>query len=219
MSPVTRCLWLASNEPSCKRLRDLGPKETSYMPDFVFGYGSLVNTKTHGYRDVKPAEIKGWRRRWCQREDRPWAFLAVRPFENALLRGVVARVAEDDWADLDRREASYVRTEVQCGPQDSVALYWVADGTYPPVARPRPILLSYLDVCVEGYQAAFGPDGHQPFFETTDGWEFPIVDDRCAPIYPRTTRPGLSVQASTDQALAGLGIAPLALSAVMKELE
>ncbi len=29
-----------------------------------FGYGSLVNLRTHGYDDPRPATLHGWRRVW-----------------------------------------------------------------------------------------------------------------------------------------------------------
>ncbi len=212
---------MASAESSFAQVveRDCEWGETVFMPDFVFGYGSLVNALTHSFADVRPAKVLGWRRRWCQREDRPWAFLAVRPVESAMLSGVIARVPANDWEALDEREASYQRGLVEVAPATSAAMYWVADETFPPVTRPRPILLSYLDVCVEGYQSVFGPKGHLPFFDTTDGWDLPIVDDRSAPIYARHTKPGSEVLASTDKALANLGVLPKLLSAVMKELE
>jgi hypothetical protein len=48
-----------------------------------------------------------------------------------------------------------------------------------------PVLLSYLDVVVQGYVRAFGLAGVQHFFDTTDGWEAPILNDRTEPRYPR----------------------------------
>ena len=48
-----------------------------------------------------------------------------------------------------------------------------------------PIALSYLDVVVQGYLAEFGEAGVARFFETTDGWDAPVLNDRDAPIYRR----------------------------------
>lgn len=186
------------------------------MPEFVFGYGSLVNAKTHDYKEMRPAHLEGWRRRWCQREDRPWAFLAVRPSPGDVLSGVTARVPQHDWAALDQREASYTRDLIDGG---GTALYWVADGTYPPVARPRPILLSYLDVCAEGYHDVFGPTEASAFFDATDGWDLPVIDDRAEPIYMRHTGPDPHILERTDRTLSRLGVRPRPLSSVMKELE
>ncbi|WP_323785658.1 hypothetical protein [Thalassovita sp.] len=49
----------------------------------------------------------------------------------------------------------------------------------------HPILLSYLDVVVQGYHQEFGEQGVTRFFQTTDGWDAPILDDRKQPHYPR----------------------------------
>jgi hypothetical protein len=50
---------------------------------------------------------------------------------------------------------------------------------------PAPILMSYLDVVVQGYLREFGQAGAEDFFATTDGWDIPVLDDRAAPRYPR----------------------------------
>ena len=49
----------------------------------------------------------------------------------------------------------------------------------------HPILLSYLDVVVQGYLREFGRDGVERFFATTSGWDAPILNDRAEPRYPR----------------------------------
>lgn len=40
------------------------------------------------------------------------------------------------------------------------------------------ILLSYLDVVVQEYLRVFGIDGLSHFFDTTDGWDTPVLNDR-----------------------------------------
>jgi hypothetical protein len=47
------------------------------------------------------------------------------------------------------------------------------------------ILLSYLDVVVQGFFREYGAEGVQRFFDTTDGWEVPVLNDRGNPRYPR----------------------------------
>ena len=47
------------------------------------------------------------------------------------------------------------------------------------------LLLSYIDVVVQGYFRMFGEPGVQDFFDTTAGWGAQIINDRAAPIYPR----------------------------------
>jgi hypothetical protein len=47
------------------------------------------------------------------------------------------------------------------------------------------ILLSYLDVVVQGFLKEFGESGVTRFFDTTDGWNTPVLNDRNDPRYPR----------------------------------
>jgi len=66
-----------------------------------------------------------------------------------------------------------------------IAVYAVSDiNSSAPSAR-HPVLLSYLDVVVQGYLQVFGRDGADHFFATTDGWDAPVLNDRAAPRYPR----------------------------------
>jgi hypothetical protein len=40
-------------------------------------------------------------------------------------------------------------------------------------------------VVVQGYLREFGEAGVKRFFDTTDGWEAPVLNDRADPVYPR----------------------------------
>lgn len=189
------------------------------MDGYVFGYGSLVNARTHDYGTVHPARVTGWRRRWCQAKGRAWAFLAVTPSPETVLDGVIAEVPGPAWADLDQREFSYDRVEtdsVEHPLPDAVRVqhYWVPDGKHTAPAETQPVLLSYLDTCVEGYLDIFGEAGPGRFFETTDGWDTPVLDDRPAPIYRRHTAPGAAVREITDAALARLSVRRMSLDMV-----
>ncbi|MEY8843070.1 gamma-glutamylcyclotransferase, partial [Cribrihabitans sp. XS_ASV171] len=74
-----------------------------------------------------------------------------------------------------------------------------------------PILLSYLDVVVQGYLRVFGVDGADRFFATTDGWESPILDDRAEPRYPRHRRLKDEERAFVDDRLSRLPAQIIAL--------
>lgn len=174
------------------------------MDGYVFGYGSLVNARTHDYAALHPAKV----RRWCHAVGRRWAFLAVAPAPGAVLDGVIAEVPGPAWAALDEREFSYDRVETpdvehMLPGVVRVQHYWVPDDKHAAPDAAEPVLLSYLDTCVEGYLEVFGETGPARFFETTDGWE--------APIYRRHTAPGAGVRAVTDAALARLGVRRLSL--------
>ena len=156
---------------------------------YFFGYGSLVNTRTHAYPDPRRARLSGWRRVWRGTPLAAHAFLSVEPASTDI-DGVVAAVPGADWAALDAREHGYDRQGLVAGiahdlPQDAaVQVYAVPDRHHLPQDR-HPILLSYLDVVVQGFLHQFGEDGAARFFGTTAGWARPVVDDRAAPMYPR----------------------------------
>ncbi|MGJ8588477.1 MAG: gamma-glutamylcyclotransferase [Yoonia sp.] len=154
-----------------------------------FGYGSLVNLATHSYDDPRPAVLQGWRRVWQRTTLRKAAFLSVAPCPDTVLHGVIARVPGADWAALDQREAAYQRHDVTVtvhhdGPKAPTAVYQVKPAHLSD-AQDHPILRSYLDVVVQGYLKVHGEAGVAQFFDTTDGWDMPIFDDRTAPLYPR----------------------------------
>ena len=160
------------------------------MNPYFFGYGSLVNRNTHAYPDPQPAQLQGWRRRWVRTRLREVVFLTVEPDPDCAIDGLIAAVPNADWAALDLRETGYDRQisggavahRLASSPQ--IAHYCVTsenrvDG------GDHCILRSYLDVVVQGFLREFGDKGVQRFFDTTSGWETPILDDRVAPIYPR----------------------------------
>ncbi|MCB2092818.1 MAG: gamma-glutamylcyclotransferase [Rhodobacteraceae bacterium] len=176
-----------------------------------FGYGSLVNRATHDYAPAVPARLRGWRRVWRHTVLRPFAFLSVEPAD-AEIDGLVAAVPHGDWSALDQREAAYDRTGLAAGAlrhdagwAQSVEIYAVARDHADPAAR-HPILLSYLDVVVQGFLREFGTTGANGFFASTQGWETAILDDRAAPVYPRHQVLTKGETAFVDETLHRLGI-------------
>ncbi len=174
-----------------------------------FGYGSLVNTRTHSYPDPRPARLDGWRREWRSTDHHPYAFLSARPCPGTVLDGLTADVPNHDWAALDAREAGYERQDVTgriTGGHPEATQIAVYQVTTPAGPEVRPILLSYLDVVVQGYLRTFGEAGLAAFFETTDGWRTGLLDDRADPLYPRAQRLTPAETAQVDAALARLDI-------------
>lgn len=174
-----------------------------------FGYGSLVNRRTHGYTPAHRATLPGWRREWRATTLRPSAFLTARPVAGSEIDGLIAPVPGNDWAALDQREAGYDRLPADTvrhavTPAPRVAVYSI-----PPRSDDLdscPILLSYLDVVVQGFLAEFGEAGVARFFETTDNWSLPVADDRAAPLYPRAQKLHASEAKLVDRWLDDLGI-------------
>jgi hypothetical protein len=177
------------------------------MHPCFYGYGSLVNRDTHVYANATRAQLAGWRRTWVYTSARGQAFLSVIPDAGTTIDGLIAEVPNGDWAALDAREYGYARIESGAAvrhprdPAPEVSHYsvpretWVQSGD-------NHILMSYLDVVVQGYLREFGAAGVADFFATTDRWETPVLNDRAAPLYPRAQTLSAQETALVDQHLA-----------------
>ncbi|MCF6234054.1 MAG: gamma-glutamylcyclotransferase [Rhodobacteraceae bacterium] len=158
---------------------------------YFFGYGSLVNRATHSYPDASPAQLDGWQRVWRHTDWHATAFLSVEPAKDTQIDGLIAHVPNSDWTALDVREGGYQRIPSKGAVRHSanldidIAHYVVAGDWQGDQPAPRPILLSYIDVVIQGFLQEFGQSGAARFFTTTKGWETPILNDRPAPRYPR----------------------------------
>lgn len=181
---------------------------------FSFGYGSLVNRGTHELSPIFPATIRGWRRRWCHKVDAPFGTvtsLSVMPDPAAQITGLILGTPDQVRHALDVREKGYDRHRIDpdamChdGPADAeVELYQsLRQG---PGSAEAPILLSYIDTVMQGFQREFGADGVRAFLCETDGWDAPILRDRHAPRYPRATDISAAEAARHDDLLDGLGV-------------
>ncbi len=165
------------------------------MPkSFFFGYGSLVNTKTHLYKRATPACAKGWRREWRWVPGRELAFLTAIPDSSCEIEGLIAEVPNQDWAALDEREEFYERlnandcTDHPVNEPLDIAIYAIPPASSTIASDDHPIILSYLDVVLQGYLEVYGVEGGLKFFESTTGWDAPVINDRAAPLYPRSQK-------------------------------
>ena len=158
---------------------------------YFFGYGSLVNRRTHEFPEPRKARVVGWRRAWRKSPLRQRPFLTVVPDPGTEVLGMVAAVPGADWAALDEREHAYARHDVsgvvthEVGREVGVALYAIPDGAHHDPGDDHPVVLSYVDAVVQGFFAEFGIDGVGHFFATTSGWHVPVLDDRAHPVYAR----------------------------------
>lgn len=179
------------------------------MTPYFFGYGSLVNRATHDYPDTRPAQLQGWHRAWVRTAARDVVFLTVIPDPGTTIDGLIAAVPNADWAALDLRETGYARqasgasVQHDLSPAPPIAHYAVPAALQQQTGQ-HVILLSYLDVVVQGFLREFGEDGVARFFASTTGWKTPIRNDRAAPIYPRHQRLSASETALVDDHLARL---------------
>ncbi|MBD0865649.1 MAG: gamma-glutamylcyclotransferase [Rhodobacteraceae bacterium] len=180
------------------------------MKSYFFGYGSLVNRATHGYSDTDKAELTGWRRTWVQTTLRPVAILTAIPAPGCKIKGLIAYVPGSDWDMLDQREWGYDRLLVTGAVRHDlvnparIAVYAIPVRSKTAVDTQYPILMSYLDVIVQGYLHEFGIDGVRHFLDTTTGWDVPILNDRSAPQYPRAQSLTRQEIAIVDRALGDL---------------
>jgi hypothetical protein len=123
------------------------------------------------------------------------------------IEGLIAAVPDADWAALDAREQGYARLNSEGAvlhdliPAPEIAHYSVRAEDISATGD-HVILLSYLDVVVQGFLQEFGPEGVTRFFETTDGWDTPVLTDRAAPRYPRAQKLTAQETALVDQHLA-----------------
>ncbi|MGR3761870.1 gamma-glutamylcyclotransferase family protein [Roseobacteraceae bacterium NS-SX3] len=181
------------------------------MSPYFFGYGSLVNVATHDYADPQPARLKGWRRTWAHTGLREVAFLTAIPCPDSEIDGLIAAVPGADWQALDEREFAYTRLPASDAVthalphRPEISVYAVPAEAQTGGSDRHPVLLSYLDVVLQGYLRVFGEAGARAFIATTDGWEAPILDDRAAPRYPRHQRISTAERALFDGLIAGTG--------------
>ncbi|MBM9593522.1 gamma-glutamylcyclotransferase family protein [Roseitranquillus sediminis] len=178
---------------------------------FFFGYGSLVNRATHTFAGAAPARAQGWRRVWRRTPLRPAAFLTVLPDPETEIDGLIAAVPGADWVALDAREAAYDRVPFaslthSLGGVLETAIYAIPPGAHEAPGPQSPILLSYLDVVLQGYLREFGVAGVARFVTTTDGWDAPVLDDRGTPRYPRAQALDAAETAVVDRWLSDLSV-------------
>jgi hypothetical protein len=177
---------------------------------FFFGYGSLVNRRTHQHGQASPAHLSGWRRVWRSTTLREVAILSAHRTGSGDILGLVAQVDNGDWQGLDIREAAYHRLEVTGDVRHGEAAASVQVYSMKQTLARTPctghILLSYLDTVAEGFHDMAGPAGLQAFFETTDGWTRAVLNDRDRPLYPRATSPGPALRRLVDRHLSQLPV-------------
>ena len=179
---------------------------------YFFGYGSLVNRDTHGFEGAQTATLTGWRRTWRHTTLRQIAYLTAVPDPTCTIDGLIAPVPDHDWAALDQRERAYARVPAAhqvthaLTHQPEIAVYAIPDGHHSAPNTRHAVLLSYLDVVVQGYLREFGEPGVTRFFDTTQGWDAPMLDDRANPSYPRHCTLRADETALVDHHLRRLGV-------------
>jgi hypothetical protein len=183
-----------------------GAKLANEPTQFIFGYGSLINTASRNSSVSAPiaavpvrvsAEF-GYIRTWNDRSASGFTALGLRKpgagEKAATINGVLYAVDGDDMAKFDEREVGYARVEVP--REDIEAASWqrlpetgkfwvyipVKPNGEPGVGLPAadaefPLLESYIDVVVEG-GLEYGEVFAREVIETTSDWSDYWLNDR-----------------------------------------
>ena len=159
------------------------------------------------------ASLDGWRRIWGHRvhsagQHAGCCSLTVTE-ATATIDGVVVGMPATDLPILDQRESGYRRLKIPREQfaidgsidTDFVYMYQSAPENQGPATEPHPILLSYADCVMAGYEKLFGEQGLNDFMQSTSGWSGAIENDRHAPRYPRAVKLKAHVHKRFDQAL------------------
>ena len=180
------------------------------LPDqptqFIFGYGSLINSASRNATvgkivpaiPVRVSAAFGYIRAWDDRSSSGFTALGLRKpgagEKASTINGVLYPVDGDDMAKYDIRERGYRRVEV---PRDDIeAMSWqllpasgriwvyipVKGDDEPGVGLPAasaqfPLLESYVDVVVEG-ALEYGETFAHELLETTSDWSDYWLNDR-----------------------------------------
>jgi hypothetical protein len=183
-----------------------GVKLANQPTQFIFGYGSLVNSASRNSTasapiPAIPVRISaqfGFIRTWNDRSPSGFTALGLRkpqPGEQAMtINGVLYAVDDDDMTKFDEREKGYARVEA---PREDIEAaswqqlpqtgkIWVYIPVKPngepgvglPVANAEfPLLESYIDVVVEG-GLEYGEAFARELIETTSDWSEYWLNDR-----------------------------------------
>ncbi|HTI82931.1 MAG TPA: gamma-glutamylcyclotransferase family protein [Acetobacteraceae bacterium] len=183
-----------------------GRKLSDQPVNFIFGYGSLINSASRNATanapihaiPVRVSAAFGYIRSWNERVPSGFTALGLRrpeAGENTMtINGVLYPVQGNDMAAFDAREAGYARVELPRADIEALSWerlpeagqIWVyvphvpgnppGVGLEPPSAT-FPILQSYVDVVIEG-GLEYGPDFAREIIETTKGWSPDWLNDR-----------------------------------------
>ena len=217
--------------PPDARADDCHPKIDDSVPQYIIGYGSLMETasKRRTAPDTGanlPVRVTGFQRAWNATGSQvgfSTTYLGVLAKQDAPMAAALYRVFEaSDIGATDDREAFYCRDAVKpdqvrmldgsATPRDGEIWIYVnkPDSVAPPSDR-FPIVQSYVDIFINGCLEleARATKANETFSEecitTTDGWSEHWVNDRLYPRRPFIHQPNASkIDALLDRMLPDL---------------
>ncbi|RTZ15243.1 gamma-glutamylcyclotransferase [Vibrio aquaticus] len=163
------------------------------MANYIFGYGSLMNSAsrqlTGQTSPAIPAVAHGLKRYWGKVDDSYILSPLVVNKGEGLVNGVLLEVSEAGLKEFDVRERGYHRitiaindidSQFTLSPDDHIWVY-VKDDLEPPCTF-SPIMQTYVDTVLAGCLEISEQFAKQ-FIEHTVGWHFPMENDRHQPKY------------------------------------
>jgi len=169
----------------------------NHFPHFVFGYGSLICSKSRAItaptvanREIIPVTVKGVERTWAKKSKRGYTSMGVRFQEEAECVGVLLPVSNKELEQFDEREIGYDRYELQA--EDIFPIGFLEEAWYEntflsnchmkppqiwvyvqrimlPATSDFPIAQSYLDIILRGCLSISEEFAHE-FMKSTKGW-------------------------------------------------
>lgn len=183
-----------------------GQQSIKSPENFIFGYGSLINSKSRNASVTQPISAIpvrvssnfGFVRAWNDHSPSEFTALGLRkklPGEKSTtINGVLFPVNGDDMNAYDKREIGYVRVSVPLA--DIEAMSWqnlpkhgkvwayvpAVEGKAPGEDVPGPdhkfpLLQSYIDLVIEGAME-YGDDYVNELIQTSKGWGNHWLNDR-----------------------------------------
>lgn len=185
------------------------------MTDYVFAYGSLVNSHSRSLTvdrsGVVPVVVRGWLRSWTSRHfDEHLTYVGVQPEPESCVNGVLLESSFDELERMARRERYYSLARVEPGSVqhdhtehlDISDRIWIWKSDAVDAADERyPVSQCYIDTCLTGCIECGGTEFARQFVQFTAGWDSVIAPDRAEPRYPRHAPTTESEHHAVDQIL------------------
>ena len=190
------------------RTGDLNDVAASARPQYIFGYGSLVQRESRmgtwpSAEFASPVIVTGVARGWFdQTGGVSWnpTYLGGVLDKDAVCNGVIFPVTSEEFATYNEREAGYQLTKIDpsqitmldgshSAPEADIWFYGNTERKFP--SPEHPIVQSYVDVCLDGcleieaiYPLARQGNFAEQFIKTTSNWQPPWINDRIYPWRP-----------------------------------
>jgi hypothetical protein len=168
------------------------------MKNYLFGYGSLIckasRAITGQSEKAIPARAKGVKRGWYFKAPEGCTAVTAIYDKNSICNGIIIEVDEKELPKFDIREEGYSRVLIEkenietLNKENIDGKVWtyLADEINLPNKK-YPIAQSYVDVILTGCLEISEKFAIE-FIKTTEAWNYPWINDRDNPRYPRALK-------------------------------